>query len=150
MKKLFSVLFLALTLSMGVSLVSCGDDKDEPDAPKTQSLESVESENEAHFVFDIDVNKDSSSIFIYNVKFSERMPVTVNIRIDAPCKADKTGKIFTFAGTDIIPYLLSGTPKPMPSYLVTNLTSTVNTDNKSFSISFDANGGHYEKAGKLK
>ena len=149
MKKLLSMLFVAAMIS--IAFTACGDDKDEPDVPQPQNLESIdESETDAHFTFDIDVNKDSSSIYIYNVKFDERMPVTVNIRIDAPCTVDKTGKVFTLAGTDIIPYLLSGTPKPMPSYLITNLTCTVDTKQKTYSIFFNCHGGEYSNSGRLK
>lgn len=141
------LLFAALCLTF----TACGDDKDEPVVP-TQNLESVyENESDAHFMFDIDLDKDSSRIYLYNIKFSEQMPVTVNVRIDAPVTVDKTGKVFTFAGTDIIPFMLRSTTwVPAANYIVTNLTSTVNTKEKTYHLAFDCHGGHYENSGLLK
>ena len=110
---------------------------------------------DTHLIYDIDLDNDSSSIYIYNAVFtigSTTSPV-MNIRIDAPVNVDKTGKIFTFAGTGIVPYLLRGTtPVPMSSdaYLVHNLTCTVNTGNKTFNIAFDCHGGHHSDSGNLK
>jgi len=151
MKKIFSILALATIMSM--AFVSCGDDSDEP-VVTTQKLESVYTyEGETHFLFDIDLEKDSSSIYLYNVVFTigdEDSPA-MNIRIDAPCTVDKSGKVYTYQGTGITPYLLRGTtPVPMPSIPVTNLTCTVNTAQKVYSMSFDCHGGHYQTAGELK
>ena len=149
MKKFLPMLLM--TAAMLFVCASCGDD-DEPNVPTTQTLESVYyAETDARYMFDIDMNKDSSSIYIYNIKFSEQMPVTVNIRIDAPVSVDKTGKVFTYAGTDIVPFLLRGTtPPPMPDYLVTNLTCTVNTAEKTYRIFFNCHGGEFSDSGKLK
>ena len=152
MKKIFSMLFVFTMLSM--VFVACDDEKDEPISPKSQKLESVyENETDTHFLFDIDLDKDSSSIYFYNVVFTigEVDSPPLNIRIDAPVTVDKSGKVFTYAGTDIIPFLLRGnTPVPAPSFLVTNLACTVDTNVKSYSMSFDCHGGHYSKSGKLK
>lgn len=151
MKKLFSIFFIAAMLSM--ALVSCGDD-DEPNVPESQTLESLYLEpTDTHFLFDIDLEKDSSSIYLYNAIFTigEEHSPAMNIRIDAPVSVDKSGKIFTYAGTDIIPFLLRGnTPTPMPSFLVTNLTCTVNTADKTYSMFFNCHGGEYSNSGKLK
>lgn len=150
MKKIFTMLFMVTALS--VMFVACGDENDEPVVPTVQTIESLDQDvADAHFKFDINTDKDSSSIYIYNVKFSEMMPVTVNIRIDAPCTADKTGKVYTFAGTDIIPYLIrEGTPVPAPSYVITNLTCNVNTKDKVYDMFFNCHGGEFRNSGKLK
>ena len=152
MKKLFNVLFLATML--GMVLVSCGDEKDEPVGPSNYQLESIsESETDTHFTFVIDLDKDSSSIYLYNVVFTigETQSPAMNIRIDAPVTVDKSGKIYTYAGTDITPFLLRGnTPVPMPSMPVTNLTCNVDTKNKTFNIFFNCHGGEYSNSGKLK
>lgn len=151
MKKIFGMLFIAAMMSM--VFVSCGDEKDEPEAPTTQSLESVyENENDTYFLFDIDLDKDSSSIYVYNVQFDPRAPL-MTIRVDAPVTIDKSGKIYTFAGTGIHPYLFYGDRFVQfmdDAYLVTNLISTVNIGEKMYSISFDCHGGHYDKIGQLK
>ena len=155
MKKLFALLFAATVL--GMAFVSCGDDKDEPVKPEpTQNLESVyENEKEMHYVFDIDLAQDSSSIYIYNVMFAPGAP-SLTIRIDAPVTTDRSGKIFTYYGTNIAPYAKfggdSGVFVPMTDevYRVTNLLCNVNTEAKTYDIKFDCHGGHFENAGKLK
>lgn len=152
MKKLFALLFAAAVL--GMAFVSCGDDKDEPVKPEpTQNLESVyENENEMRYVFDIDLAQDSSSIYIYNVVFAPGAP-SLTIRIDAPVTTDSSGKVYTYAGTNIIPYAqLHGVMLRMTDevYRVTNLLCHVNTEAKTYDIKFDCHGGHFENAGKLK
>ena len=161
MKKIFSMLLFAALLTAG--LAACGDDNnDEPDVPKTQKLESEHSEaNDTYLVYDIDLNKDSSTIYVYNAVFrmGEVASPPLNISVNAPCTVDKTGKVYTFVGTDIIPNLVMGsTPTPFPTLRVNNLRSVVNTERKTYSISFDCQGtamgkpidGHYEKEGNLK
>ena len=152
MKKLFALLFAATVL--GMAFVSCGDDKDEPVKPEpTQNLESVyENEKDMHYVFDIDLAQDSSSIYIYNVMFAPGAP-SLTIRIDAPVTTDRSGKVYTYAGTNIIPYAqLHGVMLRMTDevYRVTNLLCNVNTEAKTYDIKFDCHGGHFENAGKLK
>ena len=154
MKKLFSMLFIAAMCCM--ALVSCGDD-DEPTKPEpTQNLESIfENPTDTHYMFDIDLEKDSSSIYLYNIVFriGEATSPAMNIRIDAPVTVDKTGKIYTYAGTGIMPYMMRGnTPVPMPgdTYLVTDLLCNVNTEAKTFDIKFDCHDGHFEDSGRLR
>ena len=160
MKKLIhALLFAALFLTFA----ACGDDKkDEPVFPTTQQLESEHGQaNDTYLIWDIDMMQDSSSIYVYNAVFSmgEITSKPLNIRVDAPCTVDKSGKVYTFVGTGIIPYLLMGTtPTPFPTLRVNNLRSIVNTENKTYSISFKCQGtamgkeidGSYEKEGKLK
>ena len=160
MKKLIpALLFAALFLTFA----ACGDDKkDEPVFPITQQLESEHGlTNDTYLIWDIDMMQDSSSIYVYKAKFrmGETESPELNVRVDAPYTVDKTGKIYTFIGTGIIPYLLMGsTPTPFPTLRINNLRSVVNTENKTYSISFDCQGtamgkeidGHYEKEGKLK
>ena len=161
MKKLVSMLFIATMLSMGFT--SCGDDeKDEPVVPVAQKLESEHGEaNDTYLIYDIDLNKDSSTIYVHNAVFSMGTISSppLNISVNAPCTVDKTGKVFTFAGTNIVPNLMRGnTPVPFPTLSVNNLRSVVNVEKKTYSISFDCTGsamgreinGHYDKEGKLK
>ena len=154
MKKIFSILFIAAML--GVMLTACGDDKDEPVVIKTQNLESVYLEpTDTHFVFDIDLDKDSSSIFMYNIVFriGEATSPAMTLRVDAPVTVDKSGKVYTYSGTGIVAFMMRGSswvPMPGDTYLVHNLTSTVNPDAKTYSISFDCHGGHFEETGRLR
>ena len=160
MKKIISMFFIAAALCLMVT--ACGNDKDEPEIPQTQKLESEHSAtNDTYLVYDIDLNKDSSSIYVYNAVFQmgDKTSPALNIRVDAPCTVDKTGKVFTYAGTNIPPYLIMGTtPTPFPTLRVNNLRSVVDTEKRTYSISFDCQGtamgkpidGHYEKEGKLK
>ena len=160
MKKLIVLLFAAATLSLVIT--SCG--KDDPDEPvvNTQQLESEHSEfNDTYLVYDIDLSKDSSTIYVYNAVFTmgEISSGAMDVRVDAPCTVDKTGKVYTYSGTDIIPYLVrNGSPVPVPGLRVNHLSSVVNVEKKTYSISFDCIGtvmgkeinGHYDKEGKLK
>lgn len=161
MKKFLAVLFAAAMLSIVVT--SCGkDDPDEPVAPITQQLESEHGEaNDTYLIYDINLDKDSSTIYVYNAVFSmgEISSPPLTISVNAPCTVDKTGKVFTFAGTNIVPNLMRGnTPVPFPTLSVNNLRSTVDIEKKTYSISFDCQGsamgkaidGHYDKEGKLK
>lgn len=148
MKKIFYLMF---AMSLSLASISCGDEKDEPEIIKTQQLESeVDDETGVRVVFDIDLNKDSSSVYVYNVQFAPTAP-TLNVRIDSPCSVDKSGKVYTLQGTDIIPYMKMGTSYvPVPDMPVTNFICTVNTKDKTYSTSFDCHGGHWAKSGKLK
>ncbi len=160
MKKFFSMLFIAAAL--GMMITACGDEKDEPDLPVTQQLESEHGEaNDTYLIYDIDLNKDSSTIYVYNAVFQMGgvSSPPLNISVNAPCTVDKTGKVFTLVGTDIVPNLVRGnTPVPFPTLRVNNLRSTVDIEKKTYSISFDCQGtamgkeidGHYDKEGKLK
>ena len=154
MKKLFSMLFIAAMCCM--ALVSCGNDDELVKPEPTHNLESVyESVTDVHYMFDIDLKKDSSSIYLYNIVFriGETTSPAMSIRIDAPVTVDKTGKIYTYAGTGIMPYMMRGNtlvPMTGDAYLVTNLLCNVNTEAKTYDIKFDCHGGHFEDAGRLK
>ena len=159
MKKIFTMLLAAAALCMVVA--ACGDEKDEPVVPKTQLLESEHSEvNGTYLVWDIDLNQDSSSINVYNAVFQmgDKQSPALNISVKSPCTVDKTGKVYSLIGTNIIPNLIMGsTPTPFPTLRVNNLKSVVDVEKKTYSISFDCQGtamgkpidGHYEKEGKL-
>ena len=151
MKKLLpALLFAALFLTF----TACGDDKDEPEVPKTQKLESEHGQaNDTYLIWDIDMNQDSSSIYLYNAVFTigEATSPAMTLRIDAPVTVD--GKTYTYAGNGIVAEMLRGTtwmPMPGDAYMVNNLISTVNPGAKTYTISFDCHGGHFEKEGKLK
>lgn len=114
-----------------------------------------ESETDAHFMFDIDLDKDSSSIYMYNIVFriGEATSPAMTLRVNAPVTVDKDGKIYTYSGTGIVPDLMRGTiwvPMTGDAYMVHNLTCTVNPEAKDYYITFDCHGGHFEQTGKLK
>ena len=151
MKKIFSILFIATMF--GMVLASCGDDKDEPEIPKTQNLVSVHvDETDAYFVFDIDMNKDKSTIYMYNIQFAPGAPKMV-LRVDVPVSLNKSGNTYIMSGTDLIAEMQRGSswvPMPEEQYQLKNLTCTVNPKGKLYAISFDAHGGHFEDSGKLQ
>lgn len=161
MKFFYSILSVAFVL--GMMFTSCGkDDPDEPVLPTTYQLESEHGvTNDTYLIYDIDLDKDSSSIYVYNAAFNigSSTPLKLNILVNAPCTVDKTGKVFTFTGSNIVPNLMRGnTPVPFPTLQVNNLISIVNIENKTYSISFDCQGNaigkeinsHYDKEGNLK
>lgn len=113
-----------------------------------------ESETDTHFLFDIDLEKDSSSIYMYNIVFriGEATSPAMTLRVDAPVTVDNDGKVFTYSGTGIVAFMMRGTtwnPMPGDAYLVHNLTCTVKPDAKEYYITFDCHGGHFEQTGKL-
>ena len=150
MKKLLPMLALAAMLC---AVASCGDDKDEPVVPDPQTLESVyQDATDTHYTFDIDMDRDSSSIYLYNIVFriGDAVSPAMNIRIDAPCTFDATSQVFTFEGTDITPYMQRGnTWVPMSSIPDTDLKSTVNYGSRTYDISFYCHGGYFESEGGL-
>jgi hypothetical protein len=154
MKKFFSIFFVATML--GMVFTACGDEKDQPIIPTTQNLESVyQNETDAHYLFDIDMDKDSSAIYLYNIRFTigQVQSPAMNIRIDAPVTVDKDGKVYTYAGTGIHPYMQRGGTMLRlydDIYLVTDLTCKVDTKNLTYSITFDCHGGHFDDHGSLK
>ena len=150
MKKLFSMFFIATLL--GLVFTACGND-DEPDVPEAQNLESVHENDQIdqYFVFDIDMNKDKSTIYMYNIQFGGA-PFAMTLRVNVPATL-KNGT-YTLSGTDLVADM------DMPSsgwvtmdderYQLKNLMCTVSPKAKQYSISFDAHGGHFEESGKLK
>lgn len=144
-------MLLIATLSLG--FISCGDDKDEPELPKTQNLESVhESENEAYFVFDINMDQDKGTIYMYNIQFAGA-PMTMNLRVNAPVSLNTAGNAYILSGSGLVAEMQRGeswTPMTGEQYQLQNLMCTVNPKAKLYSIAFDAHGGHFEETGKLK
>ncbi len=152
MKKLFSMLFIATLL--GMVFTACGDDKDEPEVPKTQNLTSVHAnENDAYFVFDIDMNKDKSTIYMYNIQFAPGAPKML-LRVNVPVSLNHDGNAYVMTGTALVAEMNRGSAGWVPmtdvQYLLNNLACTVNPSAKQYSISFDAHGGHFEESGKLE
>ena len=147
-------MLLMAALCLGLS--SCGDEKDEP-VPVVENfkISSIyQDATDTHYEFDVNLDQDSSSIYLYNIVFriGEAVSPAMNIRIDAPVTVDKSGKVYTYSGNGIVPYMLRGqTPVPMPgeAYLVNNLYCTVNMADMTFSISFDCHGGHHNDSGTL-
>ncbi len=151
MKKLFSMLFIATLL--GLMFTACGDDKDEPEVPKSQNLESVhESETDGYFVFDIDMTKNMGTIYMYNIQFAGA-PMTMTLRVTVPVTVDKSGKVYTMTGNNLVVEMQRGgswTPMPDERYQLQNLMCKVDTKAKDYSIAFDAHGGHFDESGKLQ
>ena len=152
MKKLFSMLFIATLL--GLTFAACGDDKDEPEVPKTQNLTTVhESDIDQYFVFDIDMNKDKSTIYMYNIQFPGA-PFAMTLRVNVPVNLNSSGNAYILSGTGLVADMempsVGWVPMNDDQYKLNNLTCTVNPGAKLYSISFDAHGGHFEDSGKLQ
>ena len=129
--------------------------------PKSNTAIAFQIENEytnpddTHYMFEVDLDRDSSSIYMYNIVFriGEATSPAMTLRVDAPVTVDKSGKVYTYSGTGIVAFMMRGTtwmPMPGDSYLVHDLTCTVNPDAKTYFIKFDCHGGHFEENGKLK
>ena len=152
MKKFFSMLFVFTML--GMVFTACGDDKDEPETPKTQNLVSVHEEGERYFVFDIDTNKDKSTIYMYDIQFAPGAP-KMTLRVNVPATLNQSGNAYIMSGTGLvaemfIPSTNNWVSMSDDAYKLNNLSCTVNPTAKQYSLSFDAHGGHFEESGKLK
>ena len=150
MKKFLSMLFIVTML--GMVFTACGDD-DEPEAPKAQNLESVHENDQTdqYFVFDIDLNKDKSTIYMYHMQFAPGAP-TMTLRVNVP--ATLNNGVYTLSGTGLVADWNTESAGWIPMegerYQLNNLMCTVNPSAKEYSISFDAHGGHFEESGKLE
>lgn len=114
-----------------------------------------EDANGTHYMFDVDLDKDSSTIYMYNIVFriGEATSPAMTLRVNAPVTVDTKTKEFTYSGTGIVAEMLRGTtwiPMPGDSYLVHNLICKVNPSAKTYYITFDCHGGHFEESGSLK
>ena len=144
------MLFIATLL--GFVFTACGDGKDEPDVP-TQNLESVHENDETdmYFVFDIDMNKDESTIYMYHIQFAGA-PFAMTLRVNVPVSL-KNG-VYTMSGTDLVADMDMGSAGWVTMsderYQLKNLTCTVSPSAKQYSISFEAHGGTFADSGKLK
>ena len=144
---------LFIVTLLGLVFTACGDDKDEPEAPKAQNLESVEQSGH-HFVFDIDMNKDKSTIYMYQIQFAPGAPA-MDLRVNVPATLNQSSNVYTLSGTGLVAERYMESTKswdPMPDdrYKLNDLTCTVNPSAKQYSISFTAHGGKFEESGKLK
>lgn len=126
---------------------------DNPNILKAESI--YENVNNLHFAFDIDMSKDLSYIYLYNIIFTigTQQSPALNVRIDAPVTYDKNTATYTFSGTGLPPYQIRGgslIPMTDELYRVNDLTCTINLKNKTYSITFDCHGGHYDSTGYIK
>lgn len=151
MKKLFSMLFI--TAMLGLVFTACGDDKDEPEVPKTANLESVHAdENDNYFVFDIDMTENKGTIIMHNMQFAPGAPV-MTLRVNVPVSMNSSGDAYIMRGSSLVVEMFRGgvwVPMPGENYQLNNLMCTVNPKAKTYDISFDSHGGHFEESGKLQ
>lgn len=149
----YSVKFTATAQEEGKAISDIATLVVEIPSSKAFSLSSVyENPTDTRFMFDIDLAQDSSSIYIYNVVFAPGAP-SLTVRIDAPVTTDSSGKVYTYAGTDIAPYAqLHGEFLRLTDevYRVKDLLCNVNPEAKTFDIKFKCHGGDFDYAGKLK
>lgn len=151
MKKLFSMLFI--TAMLGLVFTACGDDKDEPEVPKSANLESVHvDENDTYYEFDIDMTENKGTIYMHNMLFAPGAPV-MTLRVNVPVSLSSDRKAYIMTGNALVAELFRGgtwTPMPGENYQLNNLMCTVNPKAKTYDISFDSHGGHFEESGKLQ
>lgn len=145
---------LFIVTLLGLVFTACGNDKDEPEAPKAQNLESVHEQGEHYFVFDIDKNKDKGTIYMYQIQFAPGAPA-MDLRVNVPATLNQSSNVYTLSGTGLVAERYMESTKswdPMPDdrYKLNDLMCTVNPSAKQYSISFTAHGGKFEESGKLK
>ncbi len=152
MKEFFSMLFVVTIL--GMVFTACGDDKDEPVLPTTQNLESVHEndQTDSYYVFDIDMNTNKGTIYMYNIQFGGA-PHKMTLRVAVPVSLNDSKNAYVMTGNDLVADMdmpsVGWLPMTDERYHLNNLSCTVNPGAKTFAISFDAHGGHFEESGKL-
>ncbi len=164
MKKILGLMALLIA---AVAFTSCGNDKDEPDTPIKNTVYSTlpggatnyETTTEKYYKFDINMYRSHNFIYIHNVKFDPRMPISITLRIpleEIPMTFDNNALTYTIDQKNafketIIPELFRGssTWTPYAEREVSNLKCTVDHRNKKFSISFNCMGTEYIDSGNL-
>ncbi len=150
MRKFLSMMaIVALTLSMA----SCGDDENDEivfqHEWEKQWVSTETGENVPTFYFDLRHPGTESPVTLQHVQFKigERVSPPMNIKIKAPLS--KKGNIYTFSGTDLIPFMLVGDNEvPADKFIVTDYVATVNVKAETYSISFKCHGGEFNSSGK--
>ena len=76
----------------------------------------------------------TATLVMYQIKFTPRMPMTLDITIpDVNITAE--GQDIKLECAEVVPLAMGG---PFPNYTVTNLTGKISGDNLTFSLNFGA------------
>lgn len=158
MKKLFGLMALLIA---AVTFTSCGDDNDEPDTPikgvystLSGGATNYETTTEKYYEFKLTETIQPNYLYIYNVKFDPRMPISITMRIPlagVQIKHSTDGFVYTIDhAAAITPDLFRGaTWTPYAEREVTNFKLNTDLKNKTFSVSFDCMGITFSDEGKL-
>lgn len=123
MKKIILLLFVAL------SLLSCVDNSTTfpPEAEGVYYGNLTVGDFTERVGISVTETSDSTvEVFFDNVRFSERMPLKIDITVKGvPCQ--KNGEILTFSAANIDPYV-NRSKKPNPDYRFTTLRGVVEGD----------------------
>lgn len=135
--------FLMAVTAMTVMFTACtkAEEEKQPEIEKTEFVGTLVVKSSAG-----DVTNDSTKVIIepdekgaaidillYGVKFSPRMPMTIDVTIPSvPARIDSEGRT-TFSGTDIVPTAMGG---PYAQYTVTELEGSIADGKCSFNLKF--------------
>ena len=143
---------LFLMLAIAAVLVSC-DKTNEENPESTKTLKSTDysgtlTVNASSGTFDTDDVKvsftatekaDSASITLYQVKFSPRMPLTIDVTVPGiTVKQTEKGAILTC--DSIVPFAMGG---EFPNYTVTEFEGEIIDDEITFSLNFGSTPTSY-------
>ena len=143
---------LFLMLAIAAVLVSC-DKTNEENPESTKTLNSTDysgtlTVNASSGTFDTDDVKvsftatekaDSASITLYQVKFSPRMPLTIDVTVPGiTVKQTEKGAILTC--DSIVPFAMGG---EFPNYTVTEFEGEIINDEITFSLNFGSTPTSY-------
>lgn len=139
--------FFALMCCAAFGFAACDDDCDECN-PQTEPTEAIT------FVGTMDVEQADGSIFsqenitvdyviteegatisFYQVKFAERMPVSLDMEIKN-VEFIEEGNAIVCKGNNIIPIAMGG---EFPNYTITNLTGIIENETMSLSMTCGSN-----------
>lgn len=155
------LLFAMIFAAVAVAFTSCGDDNDEP-APPIKGVYSTlsggatnyETTTEKYYEFKLTETTQPNYLYIYNVKFDPRMPISITMRIPlagVQIKHSTDGFVYTIDHADTItPDLFRGaTWTPYAEREITNFKLNTDLKNKTFSVSFDCMGMTFSDSGNL-
>lgn len=139
LKAFFRMLLCSVAL---FSFVACSsDDEDEfiidPNGVTYVGDMSVDQNDGTSYIdkdlkisFTLDPAKQTATMFFYQAKFAERMPVRLDMTVSGITY--QTGKSeLSFTGHKIVPYAMGG---PFEQYLITNLVGIVSNDSMMFTM----------------
>ena len=156
MKKLLGLMALLIA---AVTFTSCGNDEPDP-IPTVKGIYSTlsdgstnyEKTTEKYYKFDVMEDVSTKYLYIYNVKFDPRMPISITMRVPlTSVQVKKTANGYAIDQNEaIIPDLYrGGTWTPYAEREVTNLHVNIDTKAKTFTLTMTCIGIAFNDEGKL-
>ena len=148
MKRILQALFAA---ALSLALVACGTDEPEVVLPETTgeltgSFSIVNSDGTTFAMdnirSDYEILDGTVDITLYEISFSPRMPMTLDMTIPG-VKISQVSGGYSLSADSIVPLALG---RPFEQYMVTDLTGTLTTTGLSLKMDIGGCPSEYKKA----